>query len=78
MPLWILLIFVGVHGASWVAFLSIQKNINHVMQSHVRIMGQENAQYIYTRTLTWARILYGATMAIFTIGSFVLLQYLQQ
>lgn len=78
MPLWILVIFVGIYIASWGAFLSIQKNLSHVIQSHIRIMGQENAGYVHTRALVSARIIYGIVMAGFMIGSYVLLQYLQR
>lgn len=77
MSLWIIALFMIVQAASWVVFFSIQKNLNHVVKSHINIMGEENAAYIKTKILMTAKVAYGVMMGVFTAGSYVLLWIMQ-
>jgi len=61
---------------SGLTFVMVQKNIAHVTESHLRILGGENEALIRTRTLVVVKILYLLSIIIITIAAlFFLIQY---
>jgi len=56
---------------SWLSFVVIHKNINHVTDSHLRILGEENKNLIKTVALFRVRMFYGISLLAITVAALI-------
>lgn len=68
MNLEFIITFLVLDGLAWLGFIVIHKNINHVTNSHIRILGVENKSLVKTKTLFVVRFLYFTLLLFISIG----------
>lgn len=73
-PSWIFIILVIASLISLIALFAIQKNVSHVVKSHIRVIGADNARFIQTKELFAIRAAYLISIITATIGSFIVSQ----
>lgn len=74
MPLWFLITMFIINVMSLTIFAAISKNIQHVIRSHIKIVGKSNEQLIKTTSFFMVRIFYLLTIIFLPIFFFLFLQ----
>lgn len=73
-PSWMFIILAVATVISVIVLFAIQKNVSHVVKSHIRVVGAENARYVQTKELLSIRTAYMISVIVITIASFVIPQ----
>ncbi|MDP3976013.1 MAG: hypothetical protein Q8P95_03790 [bacterium] len=72
MASWIVLLLVLINAGSLLVFYLIDRNISHLEQSHIRILGSEHKAMVSTKRLKTLRISYLVLVLLLAVYSFYL------
>ena len=70
MPFYLFIIVFLLNLCSWLVFFFIHKNVKHVTNGHVRILGIENKELVKTRGLFVVRFFYGSVIVFLSVLSY--------